>query len=42
MPNFRAVTYQKIALARDIADIHPDIIVFDEIHRMGAEKWDKE
>lgn len=41
MPNFRAVTYQKIALARDIADIHPDIIVFDEIHRMGAEKWEQ-
>ena len=41
MPNFRAVTYQKIALTRDIADIHPDIIVFDEIHRMGAEKWEQ-
>lgn len=39
MPNFRAITYQKIALAEDIANIHPDVIVFDEIHRMGAEKW---
>ena len=39
MPNFRGITYQKIALAEDIADIHPDVIVFDEIHRMGAEKW---
>lgn len=41
MPNFRAITYQKIALAEDIVNMHPDVIVFDEIHRMGAEKWEQ-
>ena len=41
LPNFRAITYQKIGLAEKIADIQPDIIVFDEIHRMGAEHWEE-
>lgn len=39
-PNFRAVTYQKVSLAQDITDLKPDVIIFDEIHRMGAENWE--
>ena len=39
-PNFRAITYQKVALAQDVADLKPDVIIFDEIHRMGAENWE--
>ena len=38
--NFRAVTYQKVALVKAILDFKPDVIVFDEIHRMGAENWE--
>ena len=41
IPNFRAVTYQKLALAMNMTEFQPDIIIFDEIHRMGAEKWGK-
>ena len=40
-PNFRGITYQKISLTEKMADMHPDVIVFDEIHRMGAEKWEE-
>ena len=39
-PNFRAITYQKVAFAQDVADLKPDVIIFDEIHRMGAENWE--
>ena len=39
-PNFRAVTYQKISLTKEIANWKPDVIIFDEIHRMGAENWE--
>lgn len=39
-PNFRAITYQKIALAGTIENLKPDVIIFDEIHRMGAENWE--
>ena len=39
-PNFRAVTYQKVALAQETTDLKPDVIIFDEIHRMGAENWE--
>ena len=38
--NFRAITYQKISLAQDLSDFKPDVIIFDEIHRMGAENWE--
>ena len=40
-PNFRGITYQKISLTEKMADMHPDVLVFDEIHRMGAEKWEE-
>ena len=40
-PNFRGITYQKISLTEKMADMHLDVIVFDEIHRMGAEKWEE-
>lgn len=40
LPNFRAITYQKIALAGTIENLKPDVIIFDEIHRMGAENWE--
>lgn len=38
-PNFRAITYQKVTLSTSICDLHPDVIILDEIHRMGAEEW---
>ena len=41
LPNYRAITYQKIGLSERITDMKPDIIVFDEIHRMGAEHWEE-
>ena len=41
MPNFRAVTYQSLQMLGN-RNIKPDVIVFDEIHRMGAEKWEQD
>lgn len=40
-PNFRAITYQKVNFAEDFTKLNPDVIVFDEIHRMGAENWEQ-
>lgn len=40
LPNFRAISYQKVTLSTKICNLHPDIIVLDEIHRIGAEKWE--
>ena len=35
------VTYQKVSLTKNIEkDLKPDIIILDEIHRMGAETWE--
>ena len=41
LPNFRAVTYHAVGLLKSIKKLRPDVIIFDEIHRMGAEHWEE-
>ena len=39
--NIAIVTYQKVALlAKKVKNLKADIIIIDELHRMGAETWE--
>jgi len=39
--NIAIVTYQKVALlSKKVKNLKTDVIIIDEVHRMGAEKWE--